>query len=273
MWTLQPRGSAAGLPASRRSDPLQGSCARRSMDLPMSQLASSLADRLKDGYRAFQVPLPPVVGRNQGQAFDKSVKARMDSLRASAPPSANFAAAGRELHAGDAASVAASLERFHLLWFDEPCPAGNLRTIRKLADESVTPLGFRLGRFQPTVFQELLREGLVDVLRPELQAHPWRERHPPDRGVGRDLRCSRVAPRHEGGPIGTAVALQLAASLPNFFIQHIPCPIDERDRHMRLGTGISTRSRHDGFAALPTGRGLGIEVNETALEKYKETAA
>ena len=28
-----------------------------------------------------------------------------------------------------------------------------------------------------------------------------------------------VAPHHEGGPIGTAAALHLAASLPNFFIQ------------------------------------------------------
>jgi L-alanine-DL-glutamate epimerase-like enolase superfamily enzyme len=29
----------------------------------------------------------------------------------------------------------------------------------------------------------------------------------------------------------------------------------------------------DGFAPLPAGIGLGIEVNESALEKYKETAA
>ena len=29
----------------------------------------------------------------------------------------------------------------------------------------------------------------------------------------------------------------------------------------------------DGFAALPSGLGLGIEVSESALEKYKEAAA
>ena len=29
----------------------------------------------------------------------------------------------------------------------------------------------------------------------------------------------------------------------------------------------------EGFLALPTGPGLGIEVSEIALEKYKETAA
>ena len=29
----------------------------------------------------------------------------------------------------------------------------------------------------------------------------------------------------------------------------------------------------DGYLSLPGGSGLGIEVNESALEKYKETAA
>ena len=62
--------------------------------------------------------------------------------------------------------------------------------------------------------------------------------------------------------------------LPNFFIQHIPWPSDERDRRMRselVSQPIETVV--DGFAELPVRPGLGIEVNESALEKYKEAAA
>ena len=33
-----------------------------------------------------------------------------------------------------------------------------------------------------------------------------------------------VAPRHDGGPLTTAAAIQLAASIPNFFIPHVPLP-------------------------------------------------
>ena len=35
------------------------------------------------------------------------------------------------------------------------------------------------------------------------------------------------------GPIATAAAIHIAASIPNFFIQHVPLPTAEQDRAMR----------------------------------------
>jgi galactonate dehydratase len=238
-----------------------------------SELAASMAAGVKAGYRAFDVPLPAVTGRNQGQAFDKAARSRMDALRSAAPENVDFVLRGAgTLMAGDAASVAASLERFHLLWFDEPCPVSNLATIRKIAGETVTPLGFGRDVLEPGLFQDLLREGVVDILRPSLHLQ----------GIHRIRRIATlaetyyvaVAPHHEGGPVATAAALHLAASLPNFFIQQIPWPADERDRRMRTELMAQpVETLRDGWAALPTGPGLGIDVNEGALEKYKETAA
>ena len=78
-----------------------------------------------------------------------------------------------------------------------------------------------------------------------------------------------IAPHHDGGPVATAAALHLAASVPNFFIQHVPLPADPKDREMRaaiVSGGLETP--RDGFLQLPTGPGLGIQVNEAALEKY-----
>jgi galactonate dehydratase len=63
--------------------------------------------------------------------------------------------------------------------------------------------------------------------------------------------------------------MHLAASVPNFFIQHVPLPDDPKDREMRaaiVSAGLETP--RDGFLQLPLGPGLGIEVNESALEKY-----
>ena len=81
-----------------------------------------------------------------------------------------------------------------------------------------------------------------------------------------------VAPFHNGGPVGTAAALHLAASLPNFFIQQIPLPEAAADREMRKAIGGDIEAVKAGFAALPTGPGLGITVNESALERYQEAA-
>ena len=83
-----------------------------------------------------------------------------------------------------------------------------------------------------------------------------------------------MAPNHEGVQVGTAVAIQLAASLPNFFIQHVPFPAAEQDRRMRAElVGAEIETVRDGFLSLPTAAGLGIEVNEAALEKYKDGKA
>jgi L-alanine-DL-glutamate epimerase-like enolase superfamily enzyme len=80
-------------------------------------------------------------------------------------------------------------------------------------------------------------------------------------------------PRITKAAIGTAAAPHLAASLPNFFIQHIPIPSAEADRRMRAElTGGPVETVKDGFAPLPTAPGLGIAVHEEALEKYKERA-
>jgi len=68
--------------------------------------------------------------------------------------------------------------------------------------------------------------------------------------------------------------LHLAASLPNFFIQEIPYPDDEADIKMRAElVGTSVETVEDGFARIPAGEGLGITVNEAALEKYWESSA
>ena len=78
-----------------------------------------------------------------------------------------------------------------------------------------------------------------------------------------------VAPNHEGGPVATAAA-HLAASLPNFFIQHIPWPTAGPDREMRRElVSQAVKTPQDGFLPLPTGVGLSINVNEKALKSTR----
>jgi galactonate dehydratase len=236
-------------------------------------LVTSLKRAHSSGFRAFLVPVPRVQARNQGQAFVQTTRKRLDSLRSAGGDEVDFILDGAGgLSPVDASSLAHELERFHLLWFDEPCRLSNLSAARKIASETVTALGFGRHLHDAGAFQDLLREELIDVLRPSLALN----------GISQIRRMAAlaeayyvaVAPHHNGGPIATAAALHLAASLPNFFIQQIPLPVADEDRRMRAElTGASIEKVTDGFAALPTGVGLGITVNEDALEKYKERPA
>jgi galactonate dehydratase len=237
-----------------------------------TELAASLRRAREAGFKAFMVPTPPVMWRNQGQAFVLAVRRRLDALRQAAGPGTDFVLdGGGSLVPGDAASLAAAFERYHLLWLDEPCATLSLGALKKIAAENVTPLGF--GRFiqQPSAFQDLLRDDAIDILRPDISLSGISQIR--QMAAIAETYYIAVAPYHNGGPVATAAALQLAASLPNFFIQQIPLPKADEDRNMRAALGGDVESVKEGFAQLPVAPGLGITVNEKALEEYKERAA
>lgn len=223
------------------------------------------------GFRAFVVPAPKGAWRNAGKAYVQEVATLMQRMRRAGGPAADFVLdGGGRLVPGDAQSIAAELEPIHLLWFDEPCAVSNLGAVRKISSETVTPLGFGRTLGAAGEFHDLLREECADILRPDLAVH----------GISQVRRIAAiaetcytaVAPYHNGGPIATAAALHLAATLPNFFIQQIPTSPDANDQEMRKAIAGEIENVRDGFAALPTEPGLGIQVNESALERYQERA-
>jgi galactonate dehydratase len=217
------------------------------------------------GHRAFLVPTPTPAASNQGQAFVHATRSRLESLRAEGGPAVDFVldGAGR-LSPGDASSLAAALERFHLLWFDEPCRISNLAALHKISSETVTPLGFGRRVHQSGTFQDLLREQTIDVLRPSLSMNSLSQLR--RMAALAEPYYTAIAPHHEGGPIATAAALHLAASLPNFFIQQLPFTEAPEDRAFRARlAGPSLEMPVDGFLALPTGPGLGITLDPAVL--------
>lgn len=220
-----------------------------------SELESDMQRHRAAGVRAFMIPITPPEARNQGSLFIKLNVDRFKSLQAAAPD-ADFAIGGsEELTPGDAGSLAAALEPLRPLWFDEPCTVTNTSAIHKIADETVVPLAFGRDIWNGGTFQDLLREGIVDLVRPDLLVYGIS-------GVCRiaamaETYYTAVAPSHDAGPIATVAALHAAASMPNFFVLQIP------------GSGIGTATIRDGFFELPKGPGLGITVDKTSFERNR----
>jgi len=229
----------------------------------IGRLAGSSDDELQQdllrqsalGIRAFLIPVVKPPAPNQGSHFVKIHVQRIKSLKA-AMPQADFAFEGtNQLSSGDASSLAAAIEPLHPLWFDEPCPVTNLDTIRKIAGETVIPLGFGRTIVEPGTFQDLLREGLIDLVRPGMQLYGIS-------GVCRianmaETYYTAVAPWHQAGPISTAATLHAAASMPNFFIFEVP------------RSGVGATIIRDGFFELPKGPGLGVQVDTKDWERNR----
>ncbi len=131
-------------------------------------VAAAVTQARAAGHKAFLIPVPATHSPNHSAMLVNATRQRLDRARAAAGAGCDFVLdAGGRLSPGDASALAAALERFHLLWLDEPCPLSNLGAASRIAGENVTPVGF--GRFaaDPGIFQDLLRVDAIDVgLRP-----------------------------------------------------------------------------------------------------------
>ncbi len=232
-----------------------------------AELIHELGVARQQGFRAFSVPLLiPEGSPTRGREFFAHTEAMLRRLRQAGADEIVLDCAGRAT-ASEAAGLAARLERFHLMWMDEPTSQITDSALEKISHETVTPVGW--GRFLTASgrFQDLLRMQVIDVVRPDIGLH----------GISGSRRLAAlaeayytaVAPFHRGTPIGTAAALQVAASTPNFVAQEVAFTTNEAERRMhRAIAGDSLPRVVEGFFELPTGPGLGIDVDEAALEEY-----
>lgn len=233
-------------------------------------LADSVRRSMEQGARAFSFPIPGRDAMWRMQAYTDTIRKRLDRLKEAAGAEADFVLdAGATLTPGDASFIATAFERSHLLWLDEPTGVLTNDALSRISDESVTPVGLGRAVHDVSTFQNLLRWGCVDILRPSIGLNSIRQIR--RMAAVAETHYVAVGPYHDGGPIGTVAAIHLAASLPNFFAQQMPQPLAEQDRAMRAELTSGNREvAKDGFAPLVNQPGLGIAVNERALEKYSE---
>ena len=244
--------------------------ARLLAQLEGSDEAGSLDRARRQGLRAFTMSVPPRESMSLLQDWVDHVRQRVSDMRARGGDGSEWVLDGASSFTpGDAATLAVALEKTHPIWFDEPTSALTTDALAKIVDQSVMPIGLGRNITDIAVFQNLLRFGSVNVLRPSL-------------GLNSVTRIKRIAaiaeshyvaiaPYHAGGPIGTVAGIHLAAALPNSFVQQVPIPAADRDAAMRAEITSGNRETADqGFAALLNHPGLGFDVNERALDTYSE---
>jgi galactonate dehydratase len=128
------------------------------------------------------------------------------------------------------------------------------------------PAGYGRGFTDVARFQDLLREDAVDVLRPALATHGLTAVR--KAAAIAETYYVAVAPFHRGGPIGTAAGVHVCAALPNSFVQERPFSTNPADRQFRAAISGWDEKPNDGFFPLTGRPGLGLAVDERALDAH-----
>jgi len=150
------------------------------------------------------------------------------------------------------------LEQYQPMFIEEPCQAQNVDVMADIARGTHLPIATGERIFTKWGFREILEKGAASILQPDLC-------HAGGLTEGRliagmaEAYYAAIAPHNPMGPISLACGLHLAASIPNFLVQE----------QVTLGEGYLKnpfKLETDGTVLIPEGPGLGIELDEDAIQ-------
>jgi L-alanine-DL-glutamate epimerase-like enolase superfamily enzyme len=160
---------------------------------------------------------------------------------------------------------------FDLFFIETPLPSDDLDGYARLASEQSIPIA--AGEWLATRFEflDLMDRGRVRVVQPDVGRVGGLTEAKRVCGLAR-ARSLTIVPHLWKSGISIAAAAQLAAATPECaFIEYLPAELCESA--LRRELTADPLQMKDGVLALPTKPGLGVEINRSALERFKEHAA
>ena len=166
-----------------------------------------------------------------------------------------------------------AIEPFDIHWFEEPISPEDIDGYRELKSLTSIYLAAGENEFTKVGFREWVSKRAVDILQPDLCS------------AGGFTECRKISvlaqawhmmliPHVWGSGIGLAASLQFLATVP-------PAPLalkpiepmleyDQSSHPFRQDLIFDAIAMHDGKVQVPTGPGLGIEVNRDVIERYRQ---
>jgi len=160
------------------------------------------------------------------------------------------------------------LEEFNPIFIEEPLLSENMEGIVEVARHTAIPIALGERLFSRWDFKKVLESRAVDIIQPDV-SH-----------AGGITECRKIAAMAEAydvalalhcplGPIALAACLQVDAVSYNAAIQEQSLGIHYNKSNDLLDyiSNAEVFSYEDGMVTIPTGPGLGIEVNEEYVKK------
>jgi len=149
-----------------------------------------------------------------------------------------------------------ALEPYQPMFIEEPVPCQNVDVMADIARGTHLPIATGERIFTKWGFREILEKGAASILQPDLCHAGGITEVRLIAGMA-EAYYAAIAPHNPLGPISLAAGLQLAATIPNFLCQE----------QVSLGEGYLKQpfKIRNGYIDIPTGPGLGIEIDEQAL--------
>ncbi len=200
---------------------------------------------------------------------------RVATLREAIGPDIHLAVdANQAYNAATAIRIGQRIADYNILWFEEPVGAKDLAGYAQV--QAALPMAIAGGEGLRTryEFKDFFARGIMDIAQPDV-IHVGGISELRTVAMMANAFGAQVNPHVWGSPIMIAATLHVAATIP-------PCPpagtpepyqqepVMEFDRTpsiIRETLSPQPFNQVDGFIAVPTGPGLGVEIDEGVLEQ------
>ncbi|MCC5937525.1 MAG: galactonate dehydratase [Lunatimonas sp.] len=223
--------------------------------------AEDMKKRKAEGYTVIKtgVAKRQPAGIVENPAFIRYAVDNFASLREAGGPEMDI---GIDFHGAISPQTAKllirELEPYQPMFIEEPCQAQNVDVMVDIARGTHLPIATGERIFTKWGFREILEKGAASILQPDICHAGGLTECRLIAGMA-EAYYAAIAPHNPMGPISLACGLHLAASIPNFLVQE----------QVSLGDGYLKspfKLQSDGSVLIPRGPGLGVELDEDALQ-------
>lgn len=265
MWDVF--GKAVGLPVWK----LLGGSVRRRIRVytgiggeTPEECAAQAARAVATGFRAVKMVVSPRPVRfvDTPKAIDFML-ARVAAVRQAVGDEVDVAVdLHRRLSPAMAAILLKELEPLRLLFAEEPCHPENNEPLLTLSRATTTPIATGERHLTRWGFREVVEREMCAILQPDIR-HCGGMLELKKIAAMAEVHNMAVAPHNAAGPVGVAASVHVMATVPNLLI----CEGGHRRGEGLFKTPLLFK---DGFIELPTAPGLGVDMEDEALEAVRD---
>jgi len=170
----------------------------------------------------------------------------------------------RRLSPLHAVRVARMMEPFRPFWFEEPVSARDLTGLCAAKGDIRIPLVTGEELYTKMEFKEVFERRAADIINPDVGCCGGILELKEIAAMAEPYHIAVSPHNYNSTTVALAATVHAAAAMPNFLITEYFV------NFMDLGSEISIGplALEDGYICLPTGPGLGIELNEAAMARY-----
>jgi L-alanine-DL-glutamate epimerase-like enolase superfamily enzyme len=224
----------------------------------LKELANEMESYVKEGFTAVKMKIGRV-----SQAEDI---ARIKAVREAIGPDIDLLVDGNNVYtAYEAIKMARRMEEYDIFWFEEPVPAEDIEGSAKVAAAIDMPIAAGENEFTRYGFRDLIINKALDIAQPDVT---WCG------GITEAKKIAAMAsawniicvPHSFSSAVALMSNLHFSASIPNGRMQEF----DRNYSPLREELLVEpVKINKDGYLNLPDKPGLGVELNESVVKKYR----